>query len=395
MKKRNTAQLCLAAASMIVLACTAKTDAPIDSAAANAPAAIPETSNGPTMPPGTSDAQMQAVLDELAALGGKPIETLTPAEARRQPTPTDAVKRVLTKQGKPTTPDPTVSSADRTIPGPAGPLPVRIYTPKTGSGPFPIVVYYHGGGWVIADKNVYDGGARGIAKNANAVVVSVDYRQGPENKFPAAHDDAYATYEWAMKNAASIKGDPNRMAVAGESAGGNLAVATAMAARDKGQRMPKAIIAVYPVASGDTISPSYVENANAKPLNRAMVTWFVKHYFTTPEEAKDPRISLVAANLAGLPPTTIINAQIDPLRSDGEELADKLRAAGVTVQQKTYEGVNHEFFGMAAAVDKARDAQMMAGNALKSVFGQSNTAPASAAPAAMPPAGTDTTAMRR
>ncbi len=159
--------------------------------------------------------------------------------------------------------------------------------------------------------------------------------------------------------------------------------------------MPKAIIAVYPVASGDTISPSYVENANAKPLNRAMVTWFVKNYFTTPEEAKDPRISLVAANLSGLPPTTIINAQIDPLRSDGEELADKMRAAGVSVQQKTYEGVNHEFFGMAAAVDKARDAQMMAGNALKSVFGQSNTAPVSAAPAAMPPAGTDTAAMRR
>lgn len=390
MKKRNTAHLCLAAASMIALACTAKTDAPIDSAAANVPAASPETSNGPTMTPGTPDTQMQAVLDELTALGGKPIETLTPAEARKQPTPTDAVKRVLTKQGKPTAPDPAVSSADRTIPGPGGSLPVRIYTPKTGSGPFPIVVYYHGGGWVIADKNVYDGGARGIAKNANAVVVSVDYRRGPENKFPAAHDDAYATYEWAMKNAASIKGDPNRMAVAGESAGGNLAVATAMAARDKGQPMPKAIIAVYPVASGDTVSPSYVENANAKPLNRAMVTWFVKNYFTTPEEAKDPRISLVAANLSGLPPTTIINAQIDPLRSDGEELADKMRAAGVTVQQKTYEGVNHEFFGMAAVVDKARDAQMMAGNALKSVFGQSTAAPAPA-----PPAGTDAGAMKR
>lgn len=160
-----------------------------------------------------ADSDMQAVLATLAAMKGKPIETLEPAEARKQLTPTDAVMAVLRKQGKDTTPTalvPGVISADRTIPGPAGPLPVRTYTPA-GNGPFPVVVYFHGGGWVIGDKNVYDGGARGLAKEANAVVVSVDYRLGPEAKFPAQHDDAVATYKWATQNASSIKGDSKRM----------------------------------------------------------------------------------------------------------------------------------------------------------------------------------------
>src|SRR6185436_12077307 len=158
--------------------------------------------------------------------------TLTAAEARKQPTPADAAKAEMKKEGKPTVPDPAVASVDRTIPGPAGSLPVRIYTPKSGTGPFPVVVYYHGGGWVIANKEVYDGGARALSKLANAVVVSVDYRQAPEHKFPAAHDDAFATYQWTLKNAASIGGDPKRVALAGESAGGGLAVATAIMARD-------------------------------------------------------------------------------------------------------------------------------------------------------------------
>lgn len=177
-------------------------------------------------------------------------------------------------QGKPTTPDPAVASIDRTISVGGRSLPARIYTPKTGTGLFPVVVHCHCGGWVIGSKDVYDGGARGIAKNANTVVVSVDYRLAPENKFPAAHDGAYATYEWALKNAASIRGDPTRVAVAGESAGGNLAVATAMTAKQRGAKMPVAILSVYPIASGDRVGASYVENANAKPLNRAMMAWF-------------------------------------------------------------------------------------------------------------------------
>ena len=323
--------------------------------------------------PAEPDAQMQAVMTELASLGGKPIETLTPAEARRQPTPTDAVMSLLKKQGKPTDPTalvPGVTHADRTIAGAAGSIPARVYTPS-GTGPFPVIVYYHGGGWVIGSKEVYDGGARGISKMANAVVVSIDYRLSPENKFPAAHDDAFAAYRWALANAASIKGDPRRVAVAGESAGGNLAVATAMAARDAGVQLPVHVLAVYPIAAGDTTSPSYVENATAKPLNRAMMSWFFDKYARTPADRQDPRVDLVGANtnLRGLPPTTIITAQIDPLRTEGQTLAQKLGVAGVSVDSRNWDGVTHEFFGMAAVVDKAREAQQYAADRLKTAFG--------------------------
>jgi acetyl esterase len=311
------------------------------------------------------NAQMQAVLDELMQLGPKPLYTLSAPEARQQPTPADAVKQVLRKQGRSTAPDAAVIAVDYTIPGPGGALPLRIFTPAGASGPLPVVVYYHGGGWVIANKDVYDAGARSISKLANAVVVSVDYRQGPENKFPAAHVDAIVTYRWALDNAASIQGDPANVALAGESAGGNLAVATAIAARDQGMRMPRAIVAVYPIAGVDTMTSSYVENAMAKPLDRPAMSWFFANYLRSPQERSDPRINLVGANLSGLPPTTIINAEIDPLRSEGEMLSRRMRDAGVNVTQRTYHGVTHEFFGMGAVVDAARDANMMAAKALK------------------------------
>ena len=232
-----------------------------------------------------------------------------------------------------------------------------------------MIVYYHGGGWVIANKDVYDGGARALAIGAKAVVVSADYRQGPEVKFPAAHDDAIAVYEWVCKNAASLKGDPKKIALAGESAGGGLAVATAIAARDKSMPKPLAIISVYPIAIGDTTSAAYMENANAKPLNRAMMSWFFENYLRSAADRADPRINLVAADLHGLPPVTIINAQIDPLRGDGELLAEKIRSAGGTVEQKTYDGVTHEFFGMGAVHPKAKDAEARAVDALKKAFG--------------------------
>jgi acetyl esterase/lipase len=321
-----------------------------------------------TVPMASPDSQMQAVLDELGSMHGKPIETLTAAEARKQPTPTDAVKSLLKKKGKSTAPDPVVISVDRTIDTSHGSLPARIFTPRAGTAPFPVVVYFHGGGWVIADKDVYDAGARALSKLADAVVVSVDYRQGPENKFPAAHDDAYAAYEWAIANASSIKGDPRRIALAGESAGGGLAVSAAIMARDRKIQMPLAVVSVYPIAGTDTTTPSYEENADAKPLNREMMTWFFEKYLNGPQDRSDPRVNLVAADLAGLPPVTIINAEIDPLRSEGEMLAQKLQAAGVNVEQKTYPGVTHEFFGMGAVVDKALTAEQMAAHSLKGAF---------------------------
>jgi acetyl esterase len=257
---------------------------------------------------------------------------------------------------------------DTTIQGAAGMLPARVYTPE-GAGPFPVVVYFHGGGWVIADKQVYDGGARGIAKEANAVVISVDYRRAPEAKFPAAWDDALASYKWALANAAKHKGDPKRVALAGESAGGNLAVATAIAARDAGLQAPAHVLAVYPVAQNSLNTESYIENAIAKPLNRAMVKWFVDKTTRTPADLKDPRIQLIDAKLQGLAPVTIINARIDPLRSDGAKLEDALKNANVPVERRDYEGVTHEFFGAAAVVAKAKEAQAYAGQRLKQAFG--------------------------
>lgn len=323
----------------------------------------------------TADADMQTVLDSLALLGGKPIETLSPAQARLQPTVADAVKAVLTGQGKSTDPSllvPGVTSADREIPGAAGSLPVRIYTPKT-AGPYPVIVYFHGGGWVIADKDVYDGGARGLSQAANAVVVSVDYRRAPEAKFPAAWNDALAAYRWATTNAASLNGLP-KFALAGESAGGNLAIATAVSARDAGLPKPSAILAVYPVGqTGNLNTPSYVDSATAKPLNKAMIGWFVDKLFATPDDKMDPRVDLVHANLKGLPTTLIVNAEIDPLRSDGEMLETALRSAGVSVDRTLYRGVTHEFFGTAAVVAKARDAQAQAGEKLKKAFTSSPT----------------------
>ena len=320
-----------------------------------------------------ADADMQLVLDALAAMKGKPIESLTPAEARAQPTPTDAVMAVLKKQGKDTRPTalvPGVTSTDREIPGAAGPIAARVYTPA-GKGPFPVVVYFHGGGWIIANKEVYDGGARGIAKQANAIVISVDYRLAPEAKFPAAWDDALAAYKWAAANAASMNGNPQKMGLAGESAGGNLAISTAIAARDAGMQKPLAVLAVYPVAqTGNLSTASYVDSATAKPLNKAMIEWFVGHLFKNPADKADPRIDLVRANLVGLPPVTIINAQIDPLREDGTLIADALKKAGVKVDRKIYDGVTHEFFGTAAAVKDAAEAQKYAGQQLRQAFGK-------------------------
>lgn len=317
-----------------------------------------------------ADADMLTLLNAHASLNPKAIEKVDVATARKNPTIADAVNVVLTQQGKSIKPEdlvPGVTSVDTTIQGAAGSLPARIYTPD-GAGPFPVVVYFHGGGWVIADRNVYDGGARGLSKEANAVVISVDYRLAPENKFPAAWDDALASYKWALANAAQHKGDPKRVALAGESAGGNLALATAIAARDAGLQAPAHVLAVYPVTQSSLNTESYLENAIAKPLNRAMIKWFTEKVARTPADLKDPRFSLIDAKLEGLAPVTLINARIDPLRSDGAKMEDALKKANVAVERRDYEGVTHEFFGTAAVVAKAKEAQGYAGQRLKQAF---------------------------
>ncbi|SIQ38842.1 alpha/beta hydrolase [Pseudacidovorax sp. RU35E] len=305
------------------------------------------------------------------SLNPKAIEKLEVAEARQQPTAKDAVIALLQKRGESTDPEvlvPGVTMTTITVDGAVGALPANVYTPQ-GGGPFPVILYFHGGGWVIADKDVYDAGARGLAKAANAIVVSVDYRQAPEHRFPAAWDDALAAYRWLSQNAASLGGDPVRVALAGESAGGNLAVATAVAVRDAGLPAPRHVLSVYPVAQTSLNTESYLENAIAKPLNRAMVKWFVDHLVNSEDDLKDTRLLLIDAELAGLPPVTVINARLDPLRSDGAKLEDALRDAGVPVERREYEGVAHEFFGGAAVLQKARDAMAYAGDRLRTALG--------------------------
>ena len=314
------------AVTALFFACTTPETTQPQKAAAPAEAPAPPPALPPPAPPppkdplAGADADMKAVLDQLAALGGQPIETLSAEEARKQPTPADAVKALLTQQNKPTDPEPVAKVEERKIKGPGGDLPVRIYWPSKGKAPYPVVLYFHGGGFVIATNDTYDATPRALANGVGAVVISPEYRKAPENKFPAAHDDALAAYTWLLKNAASIKGDAKRIVFAGESAGGNLAAATAIAARDAKMALPKHLLLVYPIASGKTDSPSYQKHADAKPLNKAMMSWFSEKYFRTTADGMDPRINLVGAKLEGLPPTTIINAEIDPLESDGKML---------------------------------------------------------------------------
>ncbi len=331
--------------------------------------------------------EMTAIITKLESLGGKPIESLTPAEARKQPTPVDAVTAIMRDKGKPTAPPPgpapSVQVASRSVRGPEGlSVPVRVYTPTNATennAVVPTIVYVHGGGWVLASPEVYDGSARALADKCNAVVVSVDYRKAPEHKFPAAHEDVYAVLQHALSGEASFGGDPNRVAIAGESAGGNMATAACIMAAQRGGRMPVHQLLVYPVSNHAFDTPSYRENARAKPLNAPMMPWFFGHYLRSPADGNSPLISPLRASesdLSKLPEATIILAEIDPLRSEGMMYAQRLKAAGVEVSSKNYEGVTHEFFGMAAVLAEARSAQAFAVDRLQSAFENARPAPA-------------------
>jgi acetyl esterase len=363
------------ALTIAALACSPAERGQRETAQVNGAAADSLATPGAEVPsaPARPNDQMQAVLDQLAALHPRPITELPAPEARKQPSPADAVKALLKKQGKSTAPEAVGRVVNRTIPGGGGPIPIRIYTPK-GQGPSPVVVYYHGGGWVIANLDTYDASPRAMVNLANAVVVSSHYRQGPEHKFPAAHQDAFTAYRWVLANAKSLKGDSSKVAVMGESAGGGLAAAVSMMARDSGVPLPVYQVLVYPIAGSDASTPSYRENAAAKPLNKPMMEWFFHKYLRAPEDGKNPLIDLVNADLKGLPAATVITAQIDPLRSEGQALADRLKDAGVAVDYKNYDGVTHEFFGMGAVVDAAKQAEQQAGEGLRRGFGNSTTA---------------------
>ena len=335
--------------------------------AAAHPAAVGRATGLAQMPP--LDPQMQAVIDELVALEAPKLTDMTPFNARQTTPLVQAVNAVLTRQGKPPQ-EPVGNVAHRLIPGGAGQqMLVRFYQP-VGDGPFPTLVYFHGGGWVIANLDVYDASCRALVNAANCAVMSVAYRLAPEQKFPAAAEDAFAAYKWLHDNAALVRTDPARIAVGGESAGGNLAAVTALLARDRKAPMPVHQMLIYPITNYAFDTPSYRQFVDAMPLNTPMMQYFWANYLRRPADGANPYASpMRASSLAGLPPATVINAEVDPLRDEGEAYAARLREAGVPVTATRYSGVTHEFFSMGAIVDKAKQAVAEAAAGLKGAFG--------------------------
>jgi acetyl esterase len=314
----------------------------------------------------TPKPEMKKVLDQMKKDSGRPVESLTVDQARLKASPQNLAEAMGKESGTLEIIS-SVEISDIKILGASGELPARLYRP-VGNKPLAVVLYFHGGGWVLGKNEDYDATLKSLAKKTGAIYLSPEYRKAPENKFPAAHDDAYASYLWTLKHAKEFGGDPKRVAVAGESAGGNLAINVSIRARDEKVQMPIHELLVYPVAGTNTKTESYNKNKNSAPLNSGMMNWFFKNYLRSPEDLKDKRINLVEANLKGLPPTTIITAEIDPLRSEGKALAARLRNQGVDVVYKDYPGMTHEFFSMAPVLNEAKQAQEEAAEDIKESF---------------------------
>jgi len=321
------------------------------------------------------ETQMQKVIDQFTAFGAPPIETLSPENARNMPTLKNAVEELPAESllartmtlAKPM-PEPVGRVSHVLIPGPAGPLLARVFRPDVDDAAQPpVIVYFHGGGWVIANLDVYEPSCRALCNAVEAIVVSVAYRQAPEHPFPAAVEDAHAALQWVIANASILGGDPTRVMVAGESAGGNLATVACRRSRDAGQPLPIAQLLVYPVTDASMSTASYRENSDAKPLNAAMMPWFWKHYTGgDARKALEPDASPInTRDLSGLPPATIITAELDPLRDEGEAYAQRLEEAGVDVAVRRFDGVPHEFFGLAGVSPTAKQALEFAAERLK------------------------------
>lgn len=307
------------------------------------------------------DPQARRVLDVLTAVAAPDPWTVDPAAFRAQ-----------VRQMRVAAPEAPVGGvADREIPGPGGTaLPVRIYTPlDREAGALPVLAFFHGGGFVIGDLDSHDATCRSLANAARCAVVSVDYRLAPEAKFPAAAEDCFAATCWIAENAASLGVDAGRIAVGGDSAGGNLAAVTALLARDRGGPRLAHQLLVYPVIDCAFDTRSYLENAEGYFLTREMMRWFWHHYLEKPEQAADPYASPIrASTLSGVAPATVITAEYDPLRDEGEAYASRLAADGVRASLTRYGGMIHGFLGMGSAIDQARAAMAQAAAELRGAF---------------------------
>jgi acetyl esterase len=288
------------------------------------------------------DPAIQKLLDLVYAEDSVPLHKLEPSIARAQYEETAGIFDM---------PEPEVAKVeDLNIAGPGGQIPLRIYHPKGVSevASLPVMVFFHGGGWLIGSINTHDRLCRYLANAAKAVVVSVGYRLAPEHKFPAGLNDCVAAVTWVAENAAQIGADAGQLAVAGDSAGGNLAAVVAQWCRDHGGPAIACQLLFYPVTDPLGIHhPSRIRYATGLILEEEMIHWFLGHYVNSPVESADSRVSpLRAENLAGLPPAFILNASLDPLCDEGKAYADKLRDAGVPVTYRAHERMIHGFLTM-------------------------------------------------
>lgn len=293
------------------------------------------------------DAQVRQLLDARVAAGLPPTNTLTPAQARA------ATRERVLRAALP--PLPVAGVEERTIPGPGGPLRVRVYSPG-GRTPLPALVYLHGGGWVICDLDTHDNQCRALAGAAGCVVVSVDYRLAPEHPWPAALDDADTAHAWTLGEAAGLGVDPARVGIGGDSAGGNLAAALCLRRRDAGGPPPAVQVLLYPPLDHRFDTASYRDNGEYL-LSRDDMEWFWAHYLGDRGRGDHPLVSpLRAGDLAGLPAALVVTAEYDVLRDEAETYAERLRAAGVPVILRRYEGMIHGFLGQRGVVDRATQA---------------------------------------
>jgi acetyl esterase len=301
------------------------------------------------------DPALKLVLDQLAATPGPQLHELEPAQAR---TFFDAMQFPA--------PEITLASIEnRTIPGPAGEIPVRIYRPTAG-GTLPALVYFHGGGWVIGSLDTHDASCRGLAKDVGCTVVSIDYRLAPEARYPAAAEDCYAATRWVAENAAALGVDPRRIAIGGDSAGGNLGAVVALMARDRGAPALRFQLLIYPVTDSDFTRPSYRENAEGYLLTAKAMEWFWGHYVPEASRRREAYCAPIhAAELAGLPPALVQTAELDPLRDEGEAYARRLQEAGVATTLTRYDGLIHGYFAMGALSPAAAGAVREAVEALR------------------------------
>jgi len=305
------------------------------------------------------DPQAKAVLDQFASMGGPQLHEMSVAQAR------ELILGMVALGGEP---ESIARVENRTVPGSAGQIPVRIYTP-VGTAPFPVLVYFHGGGWVIGNLDTHDGICRSLANRVGCLVVSVDYRLAPEHPFPAAPEDCYAATRWLAEHAGSLGGDKGRIAVGGDSAGGNLAAVVALMARDRGGPKLAFQLLVYPATDTDFETRSYRENSEGYFLTRADMVWFWNHYAPRDEDRRNPYAApLRAASLRGLPPALVITAEFDPLCDDGNAYAARLREDGVPVRLSQQDGLIHGFFQMGAVIDRGRASVDEASRALKDAF---------------------------